>query len=209
LIALGLIEGVIAAVDWLRRKQKLAITPQTRTVAMLLAIGGIAIANGPFLIRSAQYDSYRAWRGEYLMTIAGSEYADLYTTASYLRWHVNPGEAIFVRPDRVNMLCLLSGRRIEPMRSFGLNQPWNAAQAEATYRDLLSKPAVDWVVFDPGGLDRRYTRRLRDLLDATAGLKLYIQLGTTRIYHHEGPRVPAAASAPATEPAPSPRSGAQ
>jgi 4-amino-4-deoxy-L-arabinose transferase-like glycosyltransferase len=206
LIAMGLIEGVIAAVEWLRRRQKLAFTPPTRNVAMLLAIGGIAIANGPFLIRSAQYDSYRAYQGKYLESIAGGIYEDLPLTASVLQWRVKPGQTVLARPDRVNELSFLSGKVIDSLHSSGLNDPWNAEQAEITYRDLLSRKSADWVIDDPGGLDRRYTVRLAYLLDTTAGLELYDRIGRTRIYRRTGElaraTTPATAVAPATSSAP-------
>ena len=64
------------------------------------------------------------------------------------------------------MLHLLTGLPIGETLSFGDDQPWNADQADETYRDLLAQAGLDWVVDDPGGLDGRYTARLQ-LLDAT------------------------------------------
>jgi len=216
LIALGLIEGVVATVEWVRRRRPWApllsvpcfrlgkhassghasedasTAPHCshRTWAMLITLAVIAAANGPALARSAFYYSYQAHRGRYLDVIAGGAYADLYATAEYLRQNVRPGEKVLVRTDRVNMLHLLCGKLMDPMYSFGLNSPWNAGQADTAYRDLLARPALDVVVHDPGGLDARYTGRLTRLLDTTGGLRLARQVGAIRIYRRTGELVP-------------------
>jgi hypothetical protein len=203
LITLGLIEGVVATVEWACRITRRAAGGRTRTWAMIITVALIAAVNAPGLARSAFYYTYQAYRGEYLDVIAGGAYADLYATAEHLRDNVRPGEKVLVRPDRVRMLHLLSGKLIDPMYDFGVNNPWNADQAGTAYRDLLSRPAVDVVVDDPGGLDERYTGRLRRLLDTTAGLRLARQIGAVRIYRRTG------AMTPSTEPAPSTGAGAQ
>ena len=190
LVALGLLEGVVATVEWVRRRRNLATSPQIRARVVLIAVAVIAAVNAPDLARSAFYYSYQAHRGRYLDVIAGGAYADLYAVAEYLRQNVRAGEKVLVRPDRVNMLHLLGGKVIDPMYSFGENDPWNADQADTAYRDLLARPAVDVVVHDPGGLDARYTGRLRRLLDTTAGLQLARQIGMIRIYRRTGELVP-------------------
>jgi hypothetical protein len=157
---------------------------------VLIAVAVIAAVNAPDLARSAFYYSYQAHRGRYLDVIAGGAYADLYAVAEYLRDNVRAGEKVLVRPDRVNMLHLLGGKVIDPMYSFGENDPWNADQADTAYRDLLARPAVNVVVHDPGGLDERYTGRLMRLLDTTAGLQLARQIGMIRIYRRTGELVP-------------------
>ncbi len=192
LIALGLLEGVVAAVEWIRRCRNLATSSQTRTWAMLITLAVVAAVNGPDLARSAFYYSYQAHRGKYLDVIAGGAYADLYATAEYLRDNVRPGEKVLVRPDRLRMLHLLSGKLLDPMYDFGVNNPWNASQADTAYRDLLARPAVDVVVGDPGGLDARYTDRLRRLLDTMGGLRLARQVGAVRIYRRTSTLAPPA-----------------
>jgi len=89
------------------------------------------------------------------------------------------------------MVHLLSGKLIEPFHSFGVNNPWNAAQADVVYRDLLARPTVDVVIHDPGGLDARYANRLTGLLDATSGLLPARRIGKTRIYRRSGMVLPA------------------
>jgi hypothetical protein len=194
LIALGLLEGVVAAVEWVRRRRLwawlLSVQCSHRTWAMLIAVAGIAAVNAPDLARLAFYYSYQAHRGRYLDVIEGGAYADLYATAEYLRDNVRPGEKVLVRPDRVRMLHLLSGKVIDPMYDFGVNNPWNAEQADTAYRDLLARPAVDVVVHDPGGLDERYTGRLMRLLDTTGGLRPARQVGAVRIYRRTGELAP-------------------
>ena len=192
LVAMGLLEGVVATVEWGRRCRNLATSPQIRAWVVLIAVAVIAAVNAPALARLAFYYSYQAHSGRYLDVIDGGTYADLYATAEYLRQHARPGEKVLVRTDRVNMLHLLCGKVIDPMYSFGLNNPWNASQADVAYRDLLARPAVDVVVHDPGGLDARYTGRLRRLLDTTGGLRLARQVGATRIYRRTGELVPSA-----------------
>jgi hypothetical protein len=98
------------------------------------------------------------------------------------------------------MLHLLSGKLMDPMYDFGVNNPWNAGQADVAYRDLLAKPAVDLVVYDPGGLDDRYTSRLKELLDTTGGLRLVRTIGAVRIYRRTGPLTPSTKPAPSTMP---------
>ncbi len=216
MIALGLIEGVVAAVEWVRRRRGRApllwapcfhlrkhvssghasedggTAPHCshRTWAMLITVAVIAAVNAPDLARSAFYYSYQAHRGRYLDVIAGGAYADLYATAEYLRDNVQPGEKVLVRTDRVQMLHLLSGKVIDPMYDFGVNNPWNAEQADTAYRDLLARPAVNVVVHDPGGLDERYTDRLRRLLDTMGGLRPARQVGAIRIYRRTGELAP-------------------
>jgi hypothetical protein len=190
MIALGLLEGVVATVEWVRRRRNLATSPQMRARVVLIALAVIAAVNAPALARSAFYYSYQAHRGRYLDAIDGGAYADLYATAEYLRQHVQPGEKVLVRPDRVNMLHLLGGKVIDPMYDFGVNNPWNAEQADTAYRDLLARPAVDVVVHDPGGLDARYTGCLMRLLDTTGGLRPERQVGAVRIYRRTGELVP-------------------
>jgi hypothetical protein len=192
LVALGLLEGVVATVEWIRRRRNLATSPQMRARVVLIALAVIAAANGPDLARSAFYYSYQAHRGRYLDVIAGGAYADLYAVAEYLRDNVQPGEKVLVRPDRVNMLHLLCGKVVDPLYSFGENDPWNAEQADVAYRDLLARPAVDVVVHDPGGLDARYTGRLRRLLDTTGGMRPVRTIGAVRIYRRAGPLSPQA-----------------
>jgi len=84
------------------------------------------------------------------------------------------------------MMYLLSGKVIDSLYSFGVNDPWNAAQAGAVYRDLLARPEIDVVIHDPGGFDARYADRMTELLDATGGLRLALQIGKTRIYRRSG-----------------------
>jgi len=190
LIALGLLEGAAATVQWVRRRWQRAPSfshSKARTWAVPITLAVIAAVNAPDLARWAFYDSYQAYRGRYLDVIAGGAYADLYATADYLRRNVQPGEKVLVRPDRVRMLHLLSGKLIDPMYDFGLNNPWNAEQADEAYRDLLARPAADVVVHDPGGLNARYTDRLTRLLDTTGGLAPARQLGAVRIYRRTGP----------------------
>jgi hypothetical protein len=195
LIALGLVEGVAAVFEWIGRITRQAASRQRRAWAVPITVAVIAALNAPDLARQAFYYSYKAHRGEYLDVIGGGVYADLYATAEYLRENARPGDKVLVRPDRVRMLHMLSGRLIDPTYDFGLNNPWNAGQADVAYRDLLARPAVDLVVYDPGGLDERYTGRLKELLDTTGGLKLYMQIGSTRIYRRTGPLTPATAPA--------------
>jgi 4-amino-4-deoxy-L-arabinose transferase-like glycosyltransferase len=190
LVALGLLEGVVATVEWVRRRRNLATSPQMRARVVLITLAVIAAVNAPALARLAFYYSYQAHRGRYLDVIEGGAYADLYATAEYLRQNVRPGEKVLVRPDRVNMLHLLGGKVIDPMYDFGVNNPWNAEQADTAYRDLLAKPAVDVVVDDPGGLDARYTGCLMRLLDTTGGLRPERQVGAIRIYRRTGELVP-------------------
>ena len=208
LICLGLIEGVVAAAEWVCRITRQAASGRMRTWAMLMTLAVIAAVNGPDLARQAFYYSYQAYRGRYLDVIAGGAYVDLYATGEYLRENVRPGDKVLVRPDRVRMLHLLSGKLIDPMYDFGVNNPWNAEQADTAYRDLLARPAVDVVLDAPGGLDARYTSRLRRLLDTTGGLRPVRQVGAVRIYRRTGPLTPSTELAPSTKPAPSTMSGA-
>ncbi len=190
LIALGLLEGVVAAGELARRVMPRAAGRHPRAWAVPITLAAIAALNGPDLARHAFYYSCQAHRGRYLDVIAAGTYADLYATGEYLRDNVQPGEKVLVRPDRVRMLHLLSGKLIDPMYDFGVNNPWNADQADAAYRDLLARPAVDVVVCDPGGLDSRYTGRLRRLLDTTGGLRTVRTIGSVRIYRRTGPLTP-------------------
>jgi len=195
MIALGLIQGVVVTLEWIRRRRGLAAKPRLRARAAIIAVAVIGAVNSPWVLRSACYYSYQGRRGRYLAVIEGGKYADLYATAEYLSKNVAPGEKVHVRTDRVRMLHLLSGKLIDPFYSFGVNNPWNAEQADAVYRDLLARPEVDVVIHDPGGLDARYADRMTELLDTTGGLRMARQIGKTRIYRRAG------APAPATEPA--------
>ena len=194
LLALGLIEGVIAWAGWFHRRRGTTVAPHRLGWAIIITVAVIGAANAPWLLRSACYYSYQGHIGRYLDVIEGGKYADLYATAEYLSSNVASGEKVHVRRDRVRMLHLLSGKLVEPFHWFGVNHPWNAAQAGVVYRDLLARPAVDVIVHDPGGLDARYTDRLTELLSATGGLLPVRQIGKTRIYRQ------ASVPAPATEP---------
>lgn len=191
LFAVGLIEGVLAWIGWFRRRRGGEVAPRGRARAVIATLAIIGAVNAPWLLRSACYYSYQGHRGRYLDVIEGGKYADLYATAEYVKSEVASGEKVHVRRDRVRMLHLLSGRLVEPFHWFGVNHPWNAAQAGVVYRDLLARPAVDVVVHDPGGLDARYTNRLTELLDATIGLLPARQIGKTRIYRKAGVLAPA------------------
>lgn len=209
LIALGLLEGVVVTLEWIRRRRGLATEPRTGAKAVLITVAVIGAVNSPWLLRSACYYSYQGHRGRYLDVIEGGKYADLRATAEFLKYaefhaateflgsSVAPGEKVHVRKDRVRMLHLLSGKVIDPLYSFGVNNPWNAAQADEVYRDLLARPAVDVVIHDPGGLDARYADRMTELLDTTGGLGMMRQIGRTRIYRRHGTLTPS--TRPATQ----------
>jgi len=190
LIALGLIEGVVVTLEWIRRRRGLATVPLAKARAVVIAVAVIGAANSPWLLRSACYYSYQGHHGRYLDVIEHGKYADLYATADYISKNVAPGEKVHVRKDRVRMLHLLSGKVIDALYSFGVDDPWNAAQADVVYRDLLARPEIDVVIDDPGALDARYAERMTELLDTTGGLRMTRQIGKTRIYRRAGVLTP-------------------
>ena len=203
LIFLALIEGVVATRERRARRLMQGYTQRTRIRTVWLVVVAIGLVNAPFLARTTIYETAVGHRGRYQQAIAGGIFADLYPTADFLREHVQPGQIVLARHDRTRMLHFLTRLPIGETLSFGDVQPWNAAQADETYRVLAHSP-FDWLVFDPGVQDARYTTRLAELLDATGGLDLAWRHGIIRIYRRTGPLTPGgagpAASAPANAP---------
>jgi len=180
MILLLIFHGVFWGGELLLRRRGRAVRPVTfHKAAAAFALALIAV-NAPLVLRSAFYYSYYGHVGRYHEFIEGGRYRDLYEAADVLRRDFPPEARIAARWDRARMYHFLSGRTIEPL--VAQMDRWKLCHAEALYNDFRSRPHVDAVLFDTGGLVASYTRHVTRLFDAAGDLKVLYRGRFVTIY---------------------------
>ncbi|MGB2823805.1 MAG: glycosyltransferase family 39 protein [Phycisphaerae bacterium] len=185
MILLLVLHGVFWGVELLSRRRGSAARPAVLVRAAVVFAAALAAVNAPLVLRSALYYSYYGHIGRYHELIEGGRYCDLYEAADVLRRDFGPGARIVSRWDRARMYHFLTGRRIEPL--FAQMDRWKPCHAEAVYNDFRSRPSVDAVLFDTGGLVESYTRQVTRLFDEAPDLKVRYRGKFVTIYERVRP----------------------
>ena len=199
LILLLVFEGLFWCVGRLRRWKQRPDRPIVFLQAATVLTAGLIAVNAPRVLRHAVYFAYRGHTGRYHEVIEHGKYAELRPLAEFLRERFGSDATIAVRPDRVSMLHFLGSVRAVPFKKVCVWNPWSAAHAEEIYADLRARPGLRAIVFDRGEMDKRFVRRMRELLDGAGDLERIHSGKLCSVYQRS---TPGPASGPASRRSP-------